>query len=117
MRLEKAMECELYNIFTDDDGNRFVHLLAYIWEYEGESWRITEGTGMIIPIEEFIDEVKKDEEGEYINLLWENTTQYEQEDLTEEDIIDYIDEVNDFLNYDEITIDTPDGDYLKKGIC
>lgn len=113
----EAFNCELYNIFTDDNGDKFIHLLAYIYKsFDDESWKISEGMGIVIPIEEFIDEVKKDEEGEYINLLWQNADQRDIEDLTEEDVIRYIDDVNDLLDYNEITVDTPDGDYLKRWV-
>lgn len=109
---------DIYTII-EINGVKAIHILCYYWErdseYEDEegnilSWARTDATGIIIPLEEFIAEVKKDET-RYIDILWEETKQY-QYDLTREKAEvetegDYI-----YLPYNKITIDTPYGEYF-----
>ena len=111
-------ELEFYSIEQDGKGGKQIHILGYTYASDNNTedyWRLTEGTFMIVPLQEFIDGLKQDEE--YVNNLWCDTKQYES-DCTEKQVVDIINHffsghtANARLGYQEITIDTPCGNYI-----
>lgn len=111
-------ELEFFSIDPDGNGGKEIHIGGYIYASdidEGEGyWRNVEFTFCIIPLDEFIKNVKEDED--YIGILESEIKQYIV-DCTEEEVVEYI---NNYFNgkpadytltYEEITEDTPCGNY------
>ena len=114
-------ELEFYSIEDDGKGGKQVHMLGFTYDSESDNgnrtWRAVEPCGVIVPIAEFIEGVKSDEDGGYAYDLMCEAKQY-QGDYTEEGIVEYINHffdghtANRRLSYGEITMDTPCGDYV-----
>lgn len=111
-------EVEFYSIEDDGKGGKQIHILGYTYASDNKTddyWRLTEGTFMIVPLQEFIDNLKDDED--YVGNLWCDTKQYEG-NCTEQQVRDMMNDYFDghradrLLHYSEITIDTPCGDYM-----
>lgn len=111
-------EMEFYSIEPDGKGGKQIHILGYTYASDNNTkdyWRVAEGTFMIFPLQEFIDNLKQDED--HVNNLWCDAKQYEG-DYTDEQVVDIINHyfnghtANRRLHYSEITIDTPCGDYI-----
>lgn len=122
--LEQLDNCDFYSIF-DDCGVKSIHILCYYWERDillddpnerdedgrPMNWARTDGTFIIVPLEEFIANYKQKNiqyTGEY---LWVNTKQY-QYDMSEEMARAEAEGYYVPLHYSEITIDTPYGEYI-----
>lgn len=108
---------DIYTI-CEINGVKSIHIFCYYWErdsdYEGENGRIlrwsrTDATGIIIPLEIFIDCLKFYKH--YIDDLWADTKQY-QYDLTKEEAEAEAEGEYIHLSYEDITMDTPYGEYI-----
>lgn len=117
-RVTEPEEMEFYSIEPDGQGGKQIHILGYTYASDNNTkdyWRVAEGTFMIFPLQEFIDNLKQDED--HVNNLWCDAKQYEG-DYTDEQVVDIINHyfdgrtANRRLHYSEITIDTPCGDYI-----
>ena len=117
-RVTEPEEMEFYSIEPDGRGGKQIHILGYTYASDNNTedyWRLTEGTFMIVPLQEFIDHLKQDED--YVDNLWCDAKQYEG-DYTDAQVVDIINNyfdghtANRRLHYSEITIDTPCGDYI-----
>lgn len=112
--LEEQQDFELYEIYTDYEGKRIIHIFAYT--YMGDDWRLTEGTGIIIPLDEFIANFTEQGE-EYTDELWRETNQYDGA-MSAAELVTTINgffngyPADAFLQYGDITPDTPDGNYI-----
>lgn len=116
--ITEPREVELYSIEPDGKGGKQIHIFAFTYASDNDTedyWRLAEGTFIIVPLQEFIDNLKADVY--YVGRLWCDTKQYEG-DRTESQIVDAINHyfngktANAELAYSEITIDTPCGDYI-----
>ena len=117
-RVTEPEEMEFYSIEPDGKGGKQIHILGYTYASDNNTkdyWRVAEGTFMIFPLQEFIDNLKQDED--HVNNLWCDAKLYEG-DYTDEQVVDIINHyfngqtANRRLHYSEITIDTPCGDYI-----
>ena len=139
--LTKPEEVEFFSIYTRD-GVKYIHMWGYTYEssnYEyktddnpdGTYWANMEACGLEIPLAEFLEESKQYESMlDYTNELYEQCKQY-QGDYDEGGMLATINHYyNDivfsvdypaknegmpdaWLGYSEITMDTPDGDYIQ----
>lgn len=116
--ITEPKEVELYSIEPDGKGGKQIHIFAFTYASDNDTedyWRFTEGTFIIVPLQEFIDNLKADVD--YVGRLWGETKQYEG-DRTEQEIVNDINHyfngktANAELHYSEITMDTPIGDYI-----
>ena len=117
----KPEELEFYSIEPDGQGGKQIHMLGFTYDSGSDNgngtWRAVEPCGVIVPIAEFIEGVRADEDGGYAYDLMCEAKQYEG-DYTEEGIVEYINHffdghaANCRLSYGEITEDTPCGDYV-----
>lgn len=117
-QVTEPKEMEFFSIEDDGKGGKQIHILGYTYASDNDTedyWRVAEGTFIIIPLQEFIDNLKQNED--YVSDLWCDAKQYEG-DHTDEQVVDIINHyfngetANDVLHYSEITIDTPCGDYM-----
>ena len=109
----------LFSIYTNNDGERFIHIHGYLWKnVDGMTpgWSITEGKFLIVPLDEFIENYQKVED--YMDLLWEETCQYQDDGMTKEEAEDIIMTYfngkgpDAILPFENITNDIKDGHYL-----
>lgn len=116
-KIEKPIACELYQVDTNKSGVKFIHIFAYTYESDVD-WRLIEGTWMIESLDKFIEGFAEHGE-DYTNEAWEQTKQYEKE-LSGEALVNAINHyfygrsADGFLQYGEITMNTPDGCYIHK---
>lgn len=105
---------EFYSIEPDGKGGKQIHMLGYIYQND-DHWTGVEPAFLILPLREFIDQLKKEED--YTDRLLSEAKLYEG-DYDDEGAVDYINHyfcghtANRRLHYSEITIDTPCGDYI-----
>lgn len=112
-KLQSARELDIYSIEMDENGNKQIHILGYT--YYGDQWELTDICWFIEPLEEFIQHIADNKH--YVD---EQSSEYKQYilDCTEEEIVDLINHYFDgnapdqTLPYEEITIDTPCGNYI-----
>lgn len=120
-KVSDPMEMEFFSIESDGKGGKEIHIGGYIYASdidEGEGyWRNIEFSFCIIPLDEFIKNYAEDED--YINNLESEIKQYIV-DCTEEEVVEII---NNYFNgnpadytldYGEITMNTPCGNYCFK---
>lgn len=116
MNIRKPIACELYEIRTEG-GEKYIHILAYTYQSDVD-WRLIEGTWIIVKLKNFIMCFAEHKE-DFTNEMWEETNQYESE-MRGEELVDAVNNyfagrgADKFLQYGEITIDTPDGNYIHK---
>lgn len=107
-------EMEFYSIESDGKGGKQIHMLGYIYQND-DHWTGVEPAFLILPLQEFIDQLAKEED--YTDRLLSEAKLYEG-DYDDEGAVDYINHyfdghtANRRLHYSEITIDTPCGDYI-----
>ena len=111
-------EVEFYSIEDDGQGGKQIHIFGYSYcgTDDGDGpWRNVEYTGFIEPLQEFIGHLKADED--YVDNTAANLNQYIG-DYTDEGMRDIMNSyfnghrADRLLNYSEITMDTPCGDYM-----
>ena len=114
----EPQEVEFYSISCNEGGIKYIHIFgySYIGEDNGEGpWRNVEYTGFIEPLQEFIEHLKANED--YVDNTAANLNQY-MGDYTDEGMRDIMNcyfnghRADRLLNYSEITMDTPCGDYM-----
>ena len=132
LKFKKPEECELFSII-EENGKKYVHVHAFVWEASGERdwkdrehgdgrtnekdgfWVLTEYAGYIVPIEKFIEKIKDPD------YCFEEGVNYEQYDYdcTTKEMAKLLNEYfnghgpNARLSRSEITVDTPCGDYIE----
>ena len=117
-KVTEPKELEFFSIEEDHNGNKQIHIMGYMYcsdTDEGEGyWRNVEFTFCIIPLDEFIKNIREDEN--YLDRIESEIKQY-MGDCTDEEIVEMINHYYDGnpaeydMHYDEITMDTPCGDY------
>lgn len=96
--------------------NKEVHIFGTLWR-DCEDVHNTTYKFAIVPLNEFVEGYKKDEEY-YVDNVLQEVQQYESDGLTAKDAEEifntYFNGVGpeDELNYSEITTETPDGNYF-----
>lgn len=116
-------ELEFYSIEPDGQGGKQIHVLGFCYNGEDNGdgpWRNVEYTWFIEPLQEFIDHLNEDE-----NYVVNHASELKQYigDYYDDGIVDIINHyfcghtANRRLDYSEITIDTPCGDYISSPAC
>ena len=138
--ITSPVEAEFFSIYTRD-GVKYIHLWGYTYKSDsnefvtpenpnGIYWANMEACGLEIPLSEFLSEAQECESiMDYTNDLYEQCSQY-QGDYDENGILDAINhyyqkvvfsvdypaknegQPDAFLDYSEVTMETPDGDYI-----
>lgn len=125
--ITKPAAVEFFTIF-EDDGEKCIHLHGYTFECD-DHWVDVEMCGVILPLLEFIEGYAADEDGLYVDSLYEEAKQYEGDydaDGIVHAINHYYSEIvfgcdgspsddgapDGILDFGEITIDTPVGQYI-----
>jgi hypothetical protein len=138
--ITSPIEAEFFSIYTRG-GIKYIHLWGYTYESssnefitednpDGIYWANMEACGLEIPLAEFLEESKGYESiQDYTNELYEQCTQYQGDYDAEgmavtinhyyNDIVFSVDypsrnegNPDAILDYSEVTMDTPDGDYI-----
>lgn len=122
----KPVSVEFFSII-DDGGVKSIHLHGYTYESD-DCWVNLEACGIIIPLSEFIEGYAADEDGLYVDSLYEEAKQYE-DDYDADGIVHainhYYSEIvfgcngspsgdgapDGILDFGEITLETPEGSY------
>lgn len=130
-KLTKPEEVDLFSIY-EEDGKKYIHIYGYTWydeddDYDededdewddiddrGNPWHLQEYTWFIEELGEFIKHIKEDED--YVDHHAELLTQYIG-DMKGDEMVDVINHyfngecADAYLGFDQITMDTPCGDY------
>lgn len=112
-KFQSAKELDFYSIEMNENGNKQIHILGYA--YKEDQWKLVDVCWFIESLDDF---VKYLHDGEW--SVSEQMSEYKQyiRDCTEEEIVDIINHYFDgngadqILPYEEITIDTPCGNYV-----
>ena len=124
--LTKPQELDFFTIY-EQDGFKYIHIFGYSYksdsnEYVSESnpdgiyWANLECCWFIFPLAEFIANLKENEN--FVDDTYCGLNQY-QDDLTAEEMTDTInhyfdgDPADAYLGFEEITMDTPCGNYVR----
>jgi len=116
IQFNKPYDCEMYNIYTDADGIKHIHILGWFWPTAEGQWRLTEATGLDVPLGEFLDEYEKNPDG-YLEEIWQGTKQYEK-DCTKDEALNLMRTFFDGnapehnIRYSEISENISDGNYM-----
>jgi hypothetical protein len=139
--LTQPEEVEFFSIYTRD-GVKYIHLWGYTYESSsnefvtennpnGIYWANMEACGLEIPLAEFLDASKGyDDPVDLVNDLYEECKQYQGDYDAEGMVVTINHYYNDivfsvdypsknegnpdaWLDYTELTMDTPDGDYIR----
>ena len=115
-KISEPIEMEFFSIEPDYNGGKQIHILGYTYESDtdfGEgTWRDVDFTFCIIPLDEFIKNYAKGGI-DYVGEIEDEVKQYIG-DKTEEEIVELTNNYfknGSVLEYSEITLDTPCGDY------
>ena len=115
-KIEKPFECDLYSIELDENNEKQIHIVGYTYRNDSDDfWELLEPCWFIIPLVEFIENLKEDED--YVNNQYSEYKQY-IEDMSAKDMVDCLNTYFDghradaYLKFTDITIDTPCGDYI-----
>jgi len=113
-KIVKPVECELYQVYAIG-GEKMIHIFAYTYKSDVD-WRMVEGTGMIMPLREFMAGYAERGQ-EYVDELWEMTKQVEWEESADS----LVKAVNSYfygraadkrLQYGDVTARTREGCYI-----
>lgn len=113
----KPFEGDFYQIF-DLDGTRYIHVFGYI--YQGDLWQNNEVSHFLFPLKEFCQNFRS-RGWDFIDECYDGLTQYVGEYPTEEDCLRDINGYFDgrpadaYLWFNEVTEDTPCGNYIDTG--
>jgi hypothetical protein len=120
-KVSDPMEMEFFSIESDGKGGKQIHIGGYTYQSDtdfGEGlWRNVEFSFCIVPLDEFIKNYAEDED--YINNLESEVKQYIG-DHTDGEIVEIINNyfngspADCMLEYGEITMNTPCGNYAFK---
>ena len=109
----KPCSLDFYSIF-EEDGVKYIHVHGYTYGSDGY-WANMECCWFIERLDDFIAHTKENED--YADEVYSDLKQY-QGDHTAEEIVDIINHYFDgncadaFLDFSEITMDTPCGNYV-----
>ena len=116
MQFNKPYDCEMYNIYTDADGVKHIHILGWFWPLAEGEWRLTEASDLDLTLDEFLKGNEKDPDG-YLEKIWQGTKQYEK-DCTKEQVTDLMRTFFDGnapehnVPYSKISENISDGNYM-----
>lgn len=114
----KPLGLDFYSISQNDKGEKEIHIygFTYIGDSENEDcWKCLEVCGFIQPLADFIQHVKNNPG--YVNKEIPEHKQY-IEDMTADEMVESINSyfnghpADYVLDYSDITIDTPCGNYV-----
>lgn len=138
--ITRPMSVEFFSIY-ERDGKKYIHLWGYTYESDGNDdfttpenpngryWANMEACGTELLLSEFLDGYNADEDGEYVDTIYQEAKQY-QGDYDDEGIVHiinhYYSEIvfaldgqprgegnpDAWLSYGELTMDTPCGEYI-----
>ena len=103
----KYLDCDLYQVETDEQGAKWVHIDGYCYSNDcGDEpeYRCVQGTWCYVKVEDLM----KDQEN--ATRAFELTKQYEGT-VSEEEVCEYYEGAKS-LPYSKVTQDTPDGWYI-----
>ena len=110
VKFDKPKEIEFFSI----EGNpKTIHIEGYT--YYGDNWAYADVCGFIVPLDEFVQNMKDDPD--YVADLESECKQY-QEEKTDKEVLDIINTyfgglpADRILSFEEITNDTPCGNYV-----
>lgn len=112
IEIKKAYECEIFQVKTIDKS-KFIEILVYIYERdEDPKWGFVEGQRMLFELKGFVENYAEREQ-EYVDELWEQARQY-QDDLTESEAVKAMNfyKIDAVLHYSQVDENTPDGTYV-----
>ncbi len=139
--ITKPIEVDFFSIYTRNDGVKCIHLWGYTYKSDsnefitpdnpdGIYWANMEACGLEIPLEEFVGELQKNDSLDFIDELYYEPCKQYQGDYDADgmavtinhyynDIVFSVDypaknegRPDAYLDFSEVTMDTPDGDYL-----
>lgn len=120
--LEKFEDIDLY-VIEEENGKKYVRPVGYAWsdsvgdEDHPMVYALVTMVCDAIPIEEFVENAKPEKNADYVNMLYQESRQYESHYDSEEELLL---DINTFFNgecadyrleYKDITIDSPEGFY------
>lgn len=126
-KVDKPFEGDFYSI-VEENGEKFIHVNGYSYKSDsmdyvteqnpnGVYWAHTEVCWFIFSLMDFIN-MYKIYGKEWVDEQYEERNQY-QTDFTEEQMLECINEryfnghpADAFLDFDELTLDTPCGNYI-----
>jgi hypothetical protein len=125
--ITKPVSVDFFTI-CEVGGKKCIHIPGYTYESD-EYWANMEACGIVLPLSEFLTEAKSRESVlEYVDELYQEANQY-QGDYTAEGIVEVINHYyrdivfsvdgdngegtpNAYLDFAELTMDTPYGEYV-----
>ena len=125
-KVNKPIEGDFYSI-VEQDGKKYIHVNGYIYKSDSEEfvskdnpngiyWAEIEVNWFVFELSHFIKEYNENG-NEWVDSVYTELSQY-QDDCNEEKIVDYINHYFDgdiadaYLDFDELTEDTPCGNYV-----
>lgn len=108
----QSFEIDFYSI-EDNNGCKDIHIFGTLWR-DGGICHATDYTFLIIPLDEFVSRFNEDKN--YVITRMEEVTQYEDK-LTYKECFDLLahyfngNPADAILDYADITLDTPIGNY------
>lgn len=117
-KVTEPKKIEFFSIDPDGKGSKEIHIGGYVYPSDTDDgdgyWRNVEFSFCIIPLDEFIKNLKEDDD--YINYIESEIKQYIG-DCTDDEVVGIINNyfsgkpADYTLRYGEITMDTPCGNY------
>ena len=104
----KYLDCELYNVETDKNGNKQIHIDGYCY-WNDESYQCVQGTFCYVSVND-LEALSDDEKLERLYRAFEETKQYQGE-VTETEVNEYYEGAKE-LRMEFVTSETPDGLYV-----
>lgn len=121
------VHADFFSLYTNPENNkRYIHIHGYTYKSDnmdyvsednpnGIYWANTECIWLIVELDDFVD-TYRERGGEFIDELFQDAKQG-QRDLTPAEMVDAINNYygiapDAILDYGEITMDTPDGNYM-----
>lgn len=105
----KYLHCDVFQVETDKDGKKRVHIDGYCYENEN-GYQLVQGTFCYIEVEEIMATSDSDKLDALIDREFSEVNQY-QCDMTEEEVCDYYNNIPE-LHYSKVSLETPDGTYI-----
>lgn len=115
IRPKEPFETDFYSI-EEHDGKKYIHISGSLWKSDDE-WRLNEYVWLMVPLKEFIENCAEKGEDEYLDELFSEAKTGVGE-LNAEEALETITHYfcgyypDGSLNYSDITLDTPLGDYI-----
>ena len=112
-KLTEPKELDFFSVFTDNRGVKMIHINGYCFKSD-DHWGNVEFCSILMSVEEFVTSLSENED--YVDELYEAVKQY-QNDFTNSQMLDTINRyfngkpADHYLSLNEITTETPDGNY------